>query len=171
MTPRTSTSSARVPSCLLVPISPLPSVALVSLGLLLASGSAKADYPIADTFEDTPHEIESDASMTVICNGYVYCMFGALKTGASTEETFFCPFDAEDYELMALWGTDESDDLFLPLAQNGEFDLEEPSVALIGRVVRGRRRGRDARLPPRQHRLQGRAQGRRRRRSIRRPCR
>lgn len=82
---------------------------------------------------------ETDASATDICDGYEYCAFGALKTGAATEATFFCGFDGGDIEDIGLWGTDGDDTLWFHHYQNGEFDLQDHAAvaavegALIGK--------------------------------------
>jgi Ca2+-binding RTX toxin-like protein len=88
---------------------------------------------------------ESDLYGTDICDGYEYCLFGALKTndGTSTEETFYCKFDGDDIETILLRGTDEQDELFFHHAQNDrEFDLEGHSGAsLVTGVSLGQAQG------------------------------
>jgi Ca2+-binding RTX toxin-like protein len=70
---------------------------------------------------------ESNVDQTDICNGFDYCGFGAVTTGATTEETFFCAWDGDDYETITLVGTSQNDLLFFHFTGNGEYDLEEHS--------------------------------------------
>ncbi len=76
--------------------------------------------------------------MTDICGGFDYCAFGAVKTGASTETTFYCQWDGDEFATITLVGTDERDRLYFHHTQNGEFDLEGHSgVSLVDGEILG----------------------------------